>query len=157
MYKGDNKMNLKLSIIMVFALFISFNIFAEELPSEWEITMTYQGGYSPIKSGTIHIQKKASETTYTKRIEYYEEESLGPEEGSGTVPAERLVFLAEALQKYDAWSLGDLKEYVATDGFTFDIEIKESGRQHRFEVYFPELQKDQRYNRIVKAIHDAIE
>lgn len=147
-------MTCKQWIVCIF-LFCSSIANAVELPADWELSLTYEGGYSPLKLGKVHIVKQGDQIIYDLYKEYYEEETP-PDHKSGTVSEENFRKLLDVLEKNNAWGLNDLLERSATDGFTFMLELRDGTRQHRFSVYFPELQQDHRYNIIIDAIAEAV-
>jgi len=122
--------------------------FADE--GDWKVVMTYAGGYSPIKEIRIEILKKDNNISFLAEKFYYD--NTPSEKKEGEVPPEKFNVLVAELEKNEAWTLTDLTEYVATDGFTYKIEIQNGDKQHLFQVYFPELQKDKRYVNIANAI-----
>ncbi|MBI1883043.1 MAG: hypothetical protein HYS08_02425 [Chlamydiae bacterium] len=128
---------------------------AEDVKNDWQLTMTYEGGYSPVKEVQIQIFEQRDGVHYSKHLEYYDE-TEGPVHREGTVSEEDFSNLMGLLEKNEIWTLKDLKDRVATDGFTYVIEIKTREKSNRFEVYFPELQPDRRYKNIVKAVKSAM-
>jgi hypothetical protein len=131
--------------------FISLcNVMAAGTEGDWKIGMTYSGGYSPIKEVRIEILKTGEQISFSAEKIYYD--STPSEKKEGAVSPETFNDLVSQLEKNDGWALPDLSEYVATDGFTYRIDIRNDDKQHAFQVYFPELQKDKRYANIANAI-----
>ena len=131
-------------------IFLSNAMGAADEGGDWKVIMTYTGGYSPIKEVRIEVSKTGNYISFTAGKIYYD--NTPPEKKEGEVLPEKFDELVAQLEKNDGWTLSDLTEYVATDGFTYHIEIRTGEKEHTFQVYFPELQKDKRYVNIVNAI-----
>lgn len=142
--------------LILLMLMITVNsVFSEELSKNVEIVMTYEGGYSSVKQGEICILQKGEEASFTEKKEFYSEETE-PQKKSGAVSQEKFQSLFQTLEKNNVWTLSDLTDDVATDGFTYTFQISEGQKTHTFKVYFPQLQKDPRYMAIVKAVDQAV-
>lgn len=155
----NSKMNVFRTLMIassIMMLMCSIRVSAQELPQQWELAMSYEGGYSPVKSVEIRIRREAGANRFEIKRTYYEEENRPAEQRSGSLSDDELAALISLLNAKEVWTLADLEEYVATDGFTYTIQVREAVREHRFRVYFPQLQDDKRYASIVEAVLEAV-
>jgi hypothetical protein len=148
------KRNIKWTRILLAALCLNIVFLSNDRAAgeegDWKVVMTYAGGYSPIKEVRIEILKTGEQISFSAEKIYYD--STPSEKKEGAVSPETFNDLVSEFEKNDGWTLPDLSEYVATDGFTYRIDIRGGDKQHAFQVYFPELQKDKRYVNIINAI-----